>query len=354
MNLSKKKNGHVNSTRFINNIFNFLDENIVPRFNKKKYIAQQKEVKRLEMVIKSKERARAIMDLDGVIKWDNKYLIRDGIFPIGKDVKTGNLIILDFNKFANLLVGGLPGGGKTKLIQLLVFQSLKHGCKIFLADFKGGVDTIRFSNKCTVITEHQDLLKILTEFKAEIKRRINLFIEVEAENLSEYNELTGKDLKRQYLVIDELGEALEIDNDSLEDSEIKKLTKQIEKKLKSVARLGRALGCNIIAGTQRPDVTVLKGQTRSQFGCRVCFQADGATSLIVLEDNMAKELQDTPGRSIVKHRNSFIETQVFLWDKSTLAEIKNRKLEKSDLKVVNTSNQEKLDDSIADIDLTDY
>jgi len=50
----------------------------------------------------------------------------------------------------------------------------------------------------------------------------------------------------------------------------------------------------------RPDVGVIEGQARSQFGCRVCFQADRATSLIVLDDKIASELDDTPGRAVVK------------------------------------------------------
>jgi len=315
--------------------------------------AQEREIRRLKMVMESKERARAKM-VNDIEYWDNSYLIEDGIFAIGRDRNTGEKIILDFNKFANLLIGGLPGGGKTKCMQLLIFQCLKHGCNVWIGDFKGGTDTIRFQNKCTVITDHNELLRVLKAFKREIKRRIDLFISVGAENLKEYNQMTKANLKREYLFIDELGEAMEVDMDGLDEKELKTLKKELEKNLKSIVRLGRAFGCNVIAGTQRPDVGVIEGQARSQFGCRVCFQSDRATSLIVLDDKIASELDDTPGRAIVKKRNTLVETQIYFWDKETLSEIKNKKLSKDDLKIVKNTQDEKENretDEIIDVDV---
>jgi DNA replication protein DnaC len=296
---------------------------------------QQKEIKRLKLVIKSKERAREKMELENVLPWSNEYLVKDGVFKIGRDVKTGKIITIDFNVNANLLVGGMPGTGKTKLIQLMIFQCLKYGCKCYIADFKGGVDTIRFANKSNVITEHTELLDVLIKFKKEIKRRQKLFISVGAENLKEYNKITGKNLKREYLIIDELGEAMEIfEVDGLNETEVKQLKKDIENNLKSIARLGRAFGLNLICGTQRPDVGILEGQTRDQFGGRVCFKAIANTSNIVLSSKIAFELPDVKGRAIVMQGTNYVETQVFFWDKETLKEIDNKKLDKKDLKIV--------------------
>lgn len=284
---------------------------------------QQKEINRLKLVMESKARAREIMKYENVIDWDNKYLISDGIFNIGIDANS-NIVCLDFNLFANLLIGGLPGGGKSKLIQLIAFQCLKNGATIHICDFKGGLDTQKFENKCNIITKHTELLGILEYFKKQINSRIELFKKVGAENLKEYNQITGKQLKREYLFIDELGEALEIDVDGMSVKEEKQLSKDIEKLLRKLARLGRALGLNIIAGTQRPDVTVLEGQTRSQFGCRVCFQADKATSKIVIQTEKADELPEIPGRAIIKKRNNYINLQVFKFNLDSLKEINNK------------------------------
>jgi len=147
---------------------------------------------------------------------------------------------------------------------------------------------------------------------------------------------------------------MEVDVDELDEKELRILKKELEKNLKSIVRLGRAFGCNVIAGTQRPDVGVIEGQARSQFGCRVCFQADRATSLIVLDDKIASELDDTPGRAVVKKRNTLVETQIYFWDKETLSEIQNKKLSKDDLKIVKNTESEKENretDEIIDVDV---
>lgn len=315
---------------------------------------QQKEIKRLKLVMESKERAREKMQYENIMKWDNKYLVSDGIFPIGKDIKTGKLVIIDFNINANLLIGGMPGSGKSKLVQLIIFQCLKHNAIIYIGDFKGGVDFQRFESKCTVITEHEELFNVLKYFRKEINNRIKLFKSCGAENLKEYNELTGSNLKRQYLFIDELGEAMEIfDIDGMTEKETKQLKKDIENNLKSIARLGRAFGLNLVCGTQRPDVGILEGQTRDQFGHRVCFKALPNTSNIVLSSKIASELPDNKkGRSMVMSGINFIETQVFFWDKETIKEIKNKKLSKNDLKIVKSEKgNTEIDNDIETIDI---
>jgi S-DNA-T family DNA segregation ATPase FtsK/SpoIIIE len=305
---------------------------------------------------KDKQVIRLILQQESNVKdveiFDDEYLERDGIFNIGLDVRSGDIVQLNFNNFANLLIGGLPGGGKSKLIQLIAYMALKYECKVFCVDIgKGGLDYKRFMNKCEmVITNHNDFSKVLKLFKKEIIRRQKLFFDAGAENLKDYNKITGEGMKREYLIIDELGEALEIDVDGLTDKEEKAFKKDIEKDLKSIARLGRALGCNIVAGTQRPDVGVLEGQTRSMFGCRVCFQADKATSLIVLDDKRADELPETPGRAIVKKRKEYFTIQVFKFEKWMINNIKNKKLTKENLKIIGGIENRKTNE-IIDIDI---
>ena len=289
---------------------------------------------------KDKQVIRLIFKQESDVKdieiFKDEYLESDGIFNIGLDVNSGSVMQLNFNKFANLLVGGLPGGGKSKLIQLIAYIALRYGCKVSCVDIgKGGLDYKRFLNKCeTVITNHNEFSKVLKSFKKEIKRRQKLFFDADVEKLQEYNEVTGENLKREYLFIDELGEAMEVDVDGLTEKEEKELKREIEKDLRSIVKLGRALGCNVVAGTQRPDVGVLEGQTRSMFGCRVCFQADKATSLIVLDNKMADELPETPGRAIVKKRKEYFTIQVFKFEKWMLKNVANKKLQKEDLKVI--------------------
>jgi S-DNA-T family DNA segregation ATPase FtsK/SpoIIIE len=116
---------------------------------------------------------------------------------------------------------------------------------------------------------------VLYEFRKELERRKKLFLSAGASNYTDFREKTGSNIERWYLVIDEVGEALEIiGTDSSTDKEDKKLESNIAKQIKSLARLGRALGLNLIFGTQKPDVTVIEGQTRDMFGSRVCYKGE--------------------------------------------------------------------------------
>jgi len=106
-------------------------------------------------------------------------------------------------------------------------------------------------------------------------------------------------LKRYYLMIDELGEAMEIVNPDMESKDVKELEKGIADYAKSLARLSSAFGIHLIFGTQRPDVGILEGQTRDQFIGRICFKAVKNTSNIVLDSPIACELKsEEKGRHI--------------------------------------------------------
>lgn len=293
-------------------IYNLIRGNLV-----KQSKAKSNEIDRLNMVIKSKQKAHDKMKFidNSIIHWENRFLSRDGIFPIGLNENSNNVNI-NFEEYSNLLIGGLPGSGKTKLLQLLIYQCLLHNCDTYVADFKGGLDYQCFENKCLVIIDHQKLLDILNSFLKEIELRIKKFKKVNAENIKNYNEISGLNLKRTYLFIDEASQALQTEN--------KELTFIIRSKLREIVRLGRALGCHVIVGTQRPATTVLDGDTRSMFESRFCFQADKVTSNMVLESAMAGELENCKGKGYLKLRNNLILTKCYLWQKDTINCIPNR------------------------------
>lgn len=314
--------------------------------NKKNKIIKkhEKEIERLKTVIKSKQKWASVYK-GGIIEWQDNYIKTPGVFNIGVDVKTGQEYIIDFNLNANVLIGGSPGSGKTKLSQLLAYQALKQDSKVHIGDFKGGTDFLKFSNKCDVIIAHKDLIDLLKKLMAEHKKRILQFLKVGAENLVDYNKITNENMLREYLIIDELGEAMEIIDVDVADKQKKEMEKTIEKYIKSLARLGRATGINLIFGTQRPDVGVLNGQTRDQFLKRVCFQAVKNTSNIVLGDIIAENISENDkGRCYVSRNINFDEVQVYLFKKDMIENLKNKSekvIEKSEkqsekqIKIVN-------------------
>ena len=84
------------------------------------------------------------------------------------------------------------------------------------------------------------------------------------------------------------------------DNERKKLLAQIENKLSTIARQGRAFGIHLILATQRPDATIIPGQIRNNMDFRVCGRADSVLSQIILDNTSAAEQipKDARGRFI--------------------------------------------------------
>jgi nucleoside-triphosphatase THEP1 len=340
---------HYKNSQFILfRLFKFIKK----QKNKKNVLLQQqqKEIERLKRVIESKQKWGSTYK-GGEIEWEDRYLKGHGIFNIGIDVTNSKEYIIDFNKNANVLIGGAPGSGKTKLSQMFAYQALKQGSRVHTGDFKGGADFQRFSNKCDVVTTHKDLIKLLQQLMAEHKRRISKFLSVGAENLKDYNEITGENMLREYLIIDELGEAMEIIDVDIPDKVKREMEKTIENYVKSLARLGRATGVNLIFGTQRPDVGVLNGQTRDQFLKRVCFQAVDKTSNIVLGSPIATEIsEDDKGRCFVSRNIDFDSVQVYLFTKDMIKQLPNKD-KKSHLKLVNESENTLEEKEVEEIEL---
>ena len=101
------------------------------------------------------------------------------------------------------------------------------------------------------------------------------------------------------------------------DSQQKKLIAQIENKLSTIARLGRAFGIHLILATQRPDATIIPGQIRNNMDFRVCGRADNVLSQIILDSTSAAEQipKDAQGRFITGDGTVF---QGYLFDEERL------------------------------------
>ena len=110
------------------------------------------------------------------------------------------------------------------------------------------------------------------------------------------------------------------------DNERKKLLAQIENKLSTIARQGRAFGIHLILATQRPDATIIPGQIRNNMDFRVCGRADSVLSQIILDNTSAAEqipkrrkgAVSSPGmglcsRATCSTRSSYKTGGRFLW-----------------------------------------
>lgn len=222
-----------------------------------------------------------------VILWKNEYLSnKDFELVLGESYF--GIESIDISTTPHILIGGGSGSGKSKLLKLLLMESIKKDAIIYLADFKGGIDYPAIWHKaCTIITEPEKLDNILERLLKILEKRRKMLVESGTSNIAEHNRKTEADICRIIVACDEIAEVL--DKTGLK-KEQKDLVNQIESKLSTIARLGRAFGIHLMFATQRPDAEVIKGQIKNNIGYRICGRADKVLSQIVLGNSESAEM----------------------------------------------------------------
>ena len=236
-------------------------------------------------------------DLPEKLEWKDSCLSPDSfVLTLGKSY-TGPVTV-NLTHIPHILLGGSTGSGKSVLLKLLLMQSLRKGAEVYIADFKGGVDFPQvWHEKCRMCFTEEDLLYTLDQLAAVLEYRKKVFKELSCPNIDAYNATTANDLPRLIFACDEVAEVLDRTG---ADSERKKLLSQIESRLSTIARQGRAFGIHLILATQRPDATIIPGQIRNNMDFRVCGRADSVLSQIILDNTSAADQipKDARGRFI--------------------------------------------------------
>lgn len=253
-------------------------------------------------------------DLPDVLKWKDSYLSPDSFVLVLGESYTGPVTV-NLAHIPHILLGGSTGSGKSVLLKLLLMQAHHKGAEVYIADFKGGVDFPKvWHEKCRMCFTEADLLITLNQLVAVLEYRKGRLAETGCPDLDAYNEATGDNLPRLVFACDEVAEVLDKTG---ADAERKKLLAQIESKLATIARLGRAFGIHLILATQRPDATIIPGQIRNNMDFRVCGRADSVLSQIILDNTSAAEQipKDARGRFIT---GDGIVFQGYLFDEGQL------------------------------------
>lgn len=220
-------------------------------------------------------------------------------------------VITDLNKVPHWLMGGATGSGKTTLLVVFIQQCLmkvtatgKQAVDVYIIDLKGGQDyPPHWRNRdCSFCVTAEDALSVLGRLVTELEQRLKLFSDaserfgVPCSSLDEYNRLcSGAPLRRNVIVIDELAE---ITDTTGMDKPHKELAAAVVGKLATIARLGRAVGFNLVIGVQRGDANVVPGQIKSNISGRVCGVADDTLSRIILGNGDADTLIPKHGRGL--------------------------------------------------------
>ena len=258
--------------------------------------------------------APARAGLPDMLPWKDKYLSQESFVLVLGESLLGPVTV-NLANIPHILLGGSTGSGKSVLLKLLLMQALHKGAEVYIADFKGGVDFPKvWHKKCHICIREDTLLYVLNQLTAVLEYRKGRLAETGCPDLDAYNEATGENLPRLVFACDEIAEVLDRTGRSKEDKE---LLAQIENRLATLARLGRAFGIHLILATQRPDANVIPGQIKNNLDFRVCGRADDTLSGIILGNNSADDQipKDARGRFILQDGTVF---QGYLFDEGRL------------------------------------
>ena len=253
-------------------------------------------------------------DLPEVLKWKDSYLSPISFVLVLGESYTGPVTV-NLAHIPHILLGGSTGSGKSVLLKLLLMQALLKGAEVYIADFKGGVDFPKvWHEKCRMCFTEEDLRYTLGQLVTVLEYRKSEFRVLGCPNIDAYNDVAESSLPRLIFACDEVAEMLDKTG---ADNERKKLLAQIENKLSTIARQGRAFGIHLILATQRPDATIIPGQIRNNIDFRVCGRADSVLSQINLDNTSAAEQipKDARGRFITGDGTVF---QGYLFDEGQL------------------------------------
>jgi DNA segregation ATPase FtsK/SpoIIIE-like protein len=203
--------------------------------------------------------------------------------PIGKN--GGNVQSIKFSttgdSAAHALVIGGTGSGKSNLLHALIlsacYRYTPKELQIYLIDFKGGVEFKYYENNrlphillTGLTSEPEDGVAILTNIRAMLRERENIFRRNNVEDIVAYNELDScEKMPRILVIIDEVQELFAHE----------KLSQQALTILGEIFKKGRAFGISILWASQTVPKTVggdFKDKVLSQIGNRICLKLNNA------------------------------------------------------------------------------
>lgn len=247
-------------------------------------------------------------DLNLEERWASTDITKSMAAPLGINAKQ-DIVSLDLHEKyhgPHGLVAGTTGSGKSEILQAYILSaaSLFHPYEVsfVIIDFKGGGMVGQFKNLphlngAITNIDGREINRSLLSIKAELRKRQELFLKAEVNNIGDYIKAFkgGKvsvPLPHLILVVDEF-------------AELKQDQPEFMKELVSAARIGRSLGVHLILATQKPS-GVVDDQIWSNSKFKLCLKVQNqADSNEVLKSPLAAEIRE-PGRAYLQVGNNEI------------------------------------------------
>ncbi len=231
--------------------------------------------------------------------------------PVGVD-GNGQPVTLALRNLGNVLIGGLPGAGKSELLAGMLAGLLRQDAsgrtvQVAAIDTKlvsfGLLPNLAALYAPPALTL-EDAHGLITNLAGEVQRRFELLHAARVRSLEELETTTGERLPYLVAFCDELA-------DLTTDLDKARRDRFIAQALE-IGRKGRAAGVALVLATQRPAVDVIPSSLRNLAGAAVAFRVSrNHDSMAVLGEPGAELLPAVPGRCLVK-RDGVVQCQAVM------------------------------------------
>lgn len=219
------------------------------------------------------------------ISFDQAYSPAEDMYmpvAIGVDAD-GSEFCIDLQKLPNLLIGGIPGSGKSVLLHSIIFSLLKCSTDLYLIDPK----MVEFNlyeglnGVSAIVNDIDGTYEVIETVTDIMESRFRLLKSKRARNVQDYNRKVAskKKLNPVVIVIDEWADII------LQD-------KKIQEPLCRIAQKGRAAGISIVLATQRPSSRVISGLIKASFSGRIGLRVvSNVDSRVILDQSGAENIE---------------------------------------------------------------
>nr|BDD46181.1 hypothetical protein 18 [bacterium] len=220
------------------------------------------------------------------ISFDQAYCPADNMYaPIALGVNAdGSEFCIDLQKLPNLLIGGIPGSGKSVLLHGIILSLLKANASLYLVDPKMVEFNIYedLKNVRDIVYNVEGMELVIHKVSKIMEDRFLALKSKKVRDIHDYNRRV-KDKKKMrpvVIVIDEWADII-LQN------------KKIQESLCRVAQKGRAAGISIVLATQRPSSKVISGLIKANFSGRIGLRVvSNVDSRVILDQSGAEKIED--------------------------------------------------------------
>ncbi len=257
---------------------------------------------------------------------ENLLAYKDFSFPLGLSHR--GEVKVNFRDIPHFLVAGESGAGKSTFIRMMLTVLLANNedLEIHYLDFKSGMENQVFAGFSNLhrAEDLPEAAQKMNSLKKILDERMKLFPQAKARNLEMYNKSPFRKAqkeKRIVVVVDEASELMPTFKGTA-NTELA----EINSTLNRIARMGRAVGINLVIGVQKPDAKNLDPTIKANLSGILCFAVSHfSQSMIVLGNGRGADLNKAyKGRAIWKHGLEFIEVQAPLLTEEEVNDVRNK------------------------------